>query len=524
MAIKGASLDVGTHSTLNMWASWYRNPNSFRECGYVRADQWYHFKMYNGTDTATIVTGVNETSADGITYHPTFTGGSFTFPFNIDPRKYIDIYFCVSPIGDLDFLSTLEIVTSADNQTVVFKGIRPPYVPGEGIIGLLTHNWASGLSESREWRTDIMVTKNRTEQRMQLRIIPRRYYDWEGLIEGTNRQIYENMLYSRNILWYLLPIWHELTLTTQDSVIGATEIYVDVAKYEFFVDRPVFIYDHTGEYEQKTISLISNDKIQISTPLVKAYPAGSSIVPGNYFESVNAPTITHNTSQISTFSAKLKTVYADSPEVTVSFPTYENHPIFPFEPNFINVVSSIEHAWDILDTGNTREVYADSQEPIHSRSIEVLLFNRDDIYTWFQFVYQLKGRLTPFWVPVQSDDLTLDEPITPAEMNIYVKKNNYTAHWEGSFMRRTIEITTKSGATYIRNITGSMVNPLNISQEILEISGSLGVSLNLEDILDIRFLELVRLQSDSIKTSWVTTTQLRGVIPILSLANQQITV
>ncbi len=492
-------------------------PEAHLHMGYINTDTNVRTYIWNGTTSDISITNITSTGTiEGI------SPSLIIFPQTVSANSSVEITFLVEAlVGPLEYDATFTIHTSAGTEDVRLSGLRAAYVAGDGYTGLLKHNWATGLTETYEWFTEVLTSYDRTEQRMQRRQIPRRTVSWELLETGTARRKLESALYARTIQWLFLPLWYDVIPVAASVNIGETSISAAPDGYSFYIEGSLFITDGTT-YESCIITGIASDSITVASAIQNSYQSSKTyIVPAYYFELKDGANMTHHTDNTSTSNMDLRVKVPVLPTLNEVWDTYKTHLIFPFEPDFMAINSGLSYWWDRLSNGKTDKVFIKSAEPIHKRSITVACTGREDIVKYKDLLHTLKGKVTPFWLPTHTSDVELAVDITSGDTSIYINDILYTAYWEDSFMRSVIAITTRDQNVTYFEITATIINPLNATQEILTLQDAATASIAIEDIVDIRFMELVRLDTDVISITWDTNTHITSTLPVISLHDDQ---
>ena len=171
-----------------------------RDVGYVTKDTFFIMYLWNGSATDGVLTSITEDDgAEGITWDS-------TVPIVIHSNESLRIIITVSIDGPLAFTGLLTFVSSCNTIIFTVTGTRAPHLSGDTGYIFLPHNWENGLDETLTWKTDVMIAYDRTEQRMQLRDIPRRSWDIQLIAEGDFRRKLEAYLTMRITKYLFTPI------------------------------------------------------------------------------------------------------------------------------------------------------------------------------------------------------------------------------------------------------------------------------------------------------------------------------
>ncbi len=485
-------------------------PELLFEVGYCIVAQQFVVYLTNGCIANLSLLSITSTGALGIDI---IEGDA---PATILPRESRKIVFDLTLDGPLLFDALFTITTNQGNRFVRFRGQRAPTV-SDSVDIFLEHNWINGLTERREWKTDILTAYDRTEQRIQLRDSPRRFYNFSDLKTGTDKQYFDTLFMGRAYTWYLIPMWHEVTPVTTPVTAGATTIFADVSKLEYTPERPIYIF--YGDVKSRLdIQSVAVDSITLLTTVTQDYPMGSYIVSANYFRHIENPKFLYNTNTLATPELSMLGFYTDElSDVHYTADVYNTWDVLPIDIHFESVSTTTSFHETKYDNGNIIETVVKSQEPYRKRTLTMKALDRNEIYTLICFLYTLKGRLRSFWAPTYTDDITITTNILATDTQLTINNIDYNLIWFGSYMRSFIEVRMHNGTIYRREITAAQAHATDTTLEFITIDSAFGVDITPDDISTISFFELVRLDTDTLTFNWQTSAVLQVQLPVVTL-------
>lgn len=118
-------------------------------------------------------------------------------------------------------------------------------------------------------------------------------------------------------------------------------------------------------------------------------------------------------------------------------------------------------------------------------------------------------------MPSHQADLKVLSPIGAFDSAITVENRGYAANVPGAVGRRDILIVTTVGSRYYRRITGATA--LTDATESIALESALGVPLLPEEIRQVSFLRLVRLESDAVEIAHQTDDMAEVTLTLKSL-------
>jgi len=339
------------------------------------------------------------------------------------------------------------------------------------------------VREPVEWLTDVLTAET-FEQRIALGL-PRRTVAYNFEL-GADRYAEAELLMRSNILgdWYV-PFWPDAMRITAAVSAGAGSITVDTSNRD--LRTLAMAWQDDDIYELVTIASDGGSSVTLTGVTTNAYPVGSVLVPvftGIAAGGLNGERTDKTFDQASVqFSLDEETDIASSP-----YSQYLS----------IDVLTDRSVSTTGLRTG-----VAQNHERVGNRLGKYSLEERSD---WLQvmsgimfvdetpadkwsrrrWVWGLKGRQKPFWLPTWRKDLVLASSIGASDTSIT------TAHRAGVASGRHIQIDDGSNV-YYRQITSVTPGSPN---DTIGISSSLGSAVS---SATISFLDLVRLDTDLVE-------------------------
>jgi hypothetical protein len=118
----------------------------------------------------------------------------------------------------------------------------------------------------------------------------------------------------------------------------------------------------------------------------------------------------------------------------------------------------------------------------------------------------------PFWLSSGQSDVEVTRQINAADQHLAVKNIGYARYLASPTIRRDVVI----GQPAVGRIAGaSRAGPRSrTDEELLTLDSSLGVTLALQDVLRISFLDLVRLEADAQELFWETDGIVQAVLEV----------
>lgn len=483
-----------------------------QDVGYVTDHTYVVIYLWNGSLADAVLTAISgDEDTEGISWD---VDTPAAVPAKGSQRVIID----VSTDGPLSFDGLLTFASSCGSIVLRLTGTRAPHLSGDVGYLFFPHNWADGLDESLTWLTDVMVAHDRTEQRVQLRTMPRRAWDLRLVVAGDGRRKLETWLGLRKTRYLFAPVWRDETRANEAIAAGASVVHVDDPQWlDFAIGRWLAVYDAWDHFEIRQVTGIGAGYVAVDAPFDGDWPVGSLVAPCRYGVALEQRRVSRFTEEVGDYRLRLEARNESLMPGIQSPDTYRSVLVCPFAPSWVgDAEETMDNKWVRLDneTGAI-EFDVQSEEPVLSRSARFLLIGRADIDLFLRFLFYCAGRLAPFWLSGTDRGFELASPALTDATAIVAGNIAYEFALQGSAARTDIEMTTTAGTVIRRRITG--VETLPTGEERLTLDGALPINVSAASLSRCAWLQLCRLDSDSIDLKWHGGDCLEVTVPIVVL-------
>lgn len=367
-------------------------------------------------------------------------------------------------------------------------------------------NWLQPVRQRVEFKTAIPTNYDGSEQRIAYREFPRVEVEFLFDIPDAERRTFENIIYQWGARIWAVPmpwdIWHVL----EDLIAGQAVIPVETATRDFHVDGLVLFIGEQG-YESAEILELDADSITLKRPLLNNWHQGTRIYPARTARLLSprgADRFTRNYVRgVAHFRSVEEIVGVPLVESTV----YRGYPVMINQPNW-REAPSIEYDRKIGESssGYGRDRWTDESElaiPVHN--FQWSLYSRADAFYFWQWCLARRGRQKALWLPTWSDDLVVVVDIGSSSTNIDVQFCGLVNFAVGTPHRRDIRVELKDGTLFYRRSSGYVA--VSQSVERMTIDSAFSQLVRVADIERISWMNLVRLDGDTIETAWAHASQ-----------------
>ena len=363
-------------------------------------------------------------------------------------------------------------------------------------------DWTEPVIERLEWLTEVIEARNGIEQRARLRTHPRRTVEWQ-LAAGYDpvRVRLENVLLAAQGAGCMAPVWTDFTRLDTAAAAGAASLSGATADRDFRPGDRFGLIGPDGAAEFGTIDTVTPSGATLVAPLVRAWPAGTKLVPLRAARLGDSLTVGYLSDAIgaATVQFRFEDEHAVSPAAEAA--DYRGYPVLLSRTEWSEDPTA-EHSRR-LEVFDSETGLIDERDALGfatvTRTHRWVLTSRAEQSAFRAWLFARAGRLNPFWLPSGQEDIRLvaGPSGTTVTLNVENRGHALIAAGDAYVGRRDIMIETHAGARYYRRVVNAIgVDP---TTEQLVIDAPIGVALSLSDIRRISFMRLVRLASDAVE-------------------------
>lgn len=262
------------------------------------------------------------------------------------------------------------------------------------------------ILERLKWLNTLTARRDGTEQRAQIRVLPRRELDYAYLpVSAQERAHIENFLWASQKDNVLIPIWTDIQELDADISAGETEIPLDAVTYDYDVDAYVLFHQSPFEREAVQIAEVHADHLVLSEPLLEDWPAGTVITPARVGHL--ALTIEGTTHKPDVRPLKVTCRLSEDDESvnrvgSITWQSYLGYQLWKVPPETSETARwSLEASFPVLDfnTGLTGRDTGAREKPWTVFGFNDRFIDRAEISQFWAFLNERQGRRVPFWLP-----------------------------------------------------------------------------------------------------------------------------
>jgi len=378
----------------------------------------------------------------------------------------------------------------------------------------------ASISETLEWRTDVITSRNGNEQRVQLRDHPRRFLEYTYWFSDPYHQsMFDSIIYRWRGKLYGVPIWSQVRTFDGPLSSGSGSITCDTTNSEIVNGGIVIIWQDNDTYEIRNVDTKTDSSITLRDATTVAFTASTL-----HIAPVTSCTISRMAEQsIYTHNAGSTEIRFETTALpedpTGTAPTqYNSMDLFTdFYLTGQGSKATLQHQVERVDNkSGAFELYRNKLIPDVTYLFDGLYSGRSDIWQFRYWLYRRKGRLVPFYAPTWRKDISLYSSIGAADTTIQIKPIGWEKSYEDDH-RKYLLFRWQNKTNIVREITGVATSA---NYETLTIDSSLGLAGGADDFRSISVLRMCRLGADRIIMTYPKADIMKTSFPIIEVIDQ----
>lgn len=359
------------------------------------------------------------------------------------------------------------------------------------------------MQQTLQWKTDVMISLDGTEQRVALRNLPRQIFRVQYLMDSDLDLQYWKFELSRNLnISWQLPLWAESEKITV-PVVGGADSTVD-ADFTLMDDTfgNQFLLLHPDAETEEVFTIFGRTDTtatRVAGTFTNSYPLGSVIIPIE-------PSFTQNNSGYDPFKINAARIGLEMIPLqnrvlegkgSVALSTYNGKILLDRRPQESKEVFSQELVR--LDFGGKIQIVTSQVVANITSGRSYKSAGKEDRQFWKLFLNTIKGQQKSFYTSTYRHDMTVVIQPSVGGTTFIVKDDARVADgWEANASHQNLSIETDDGDTQLREIDQGVTDDNGDGTQTIGITAGLTATVPGSTINKVSFLELVRNGSDAI--------------------------
>lgn len=388
--------------------------------------------------------------------------------------------------------------------TFTFAGQAPELVvTGARVIGFAFRpNWRDPVVERLIWLTDVIRRRDGSEQRISLRSIPRREFEYRVTLTSAAAARMDAAVWGWQARVFAVPIWTDPAVLAAALPAGSISVPVDTALRDYAAGSLAALVQDDYDHEIVEVLSVAGGSITLARPTGQDWPAGTHLYPARLARLGAQVRITRPTAAVVEARIALQ-VEPLQPLAGITGPapsTYLGADTYLTPPNRVEALDDdITRAMEIIDAQTGPWAVDDPEgRPDIVRSYRWLLRDRAAVSAHKAWLLARAGRYSSAWVPTFARDMELVAQAGGTATTLVIEDIGYRNFYALATGRRDIAVRLPSGTWALRRIVGA--DQVVAGQERIQIDSALGATV--DPGVWICLLGLHRLDTDRVELAW----------------------
>lgn len=373
-------------------------------------------------------------------------------------------------------------------------------------------NWSSPLEISLEYKTEIITSRDGSEQRIADRQTPRKSMSFEAVANDAAFRSFVRFMNARQNLSTIMPEFNRGAHLAALAVPGATLLSLEETPNWIMVDQLVVLYEggtNGNRSEVRRIVEFAANTITLNAPLSGEWTVGSRIYPaviGRIADQISVSQRGNRTSVIAVrFDVDPGSEHQPpdgSPAVThlgrevfMKRPNWSSSP----SPEFRAVLEQVDYS-----IGRVSNFTPVSFNDRYQKANFVAL-DRGEAEDLMAFFRRHFGQAKEFFMPTYTEDLRISDMIYADTTTMRVEGREVAADFGDLEVFRDFVLFLDDGTHLMRHVTSitAAVDP-DEQDSVIQVSEPWPADISEDSIVQICWMPLWRLASDGMTFSWLT--------------------
>jgi hypothetical protein len=365
-------------------------------------------------------------------------------------------------------------------------------------------NWVKPILERLAWRSNLQVADAGNQQARALREVPRRYFEWEIVLQRNSLCRFNSDVWAHQHEKMLFPIWIDRQRSQNNAASGVSSLAVSTAYSDFHADGKAVVGNPEGTSEIVEIESLTADSLTLKDVTSNPWPKGTSILPLREGYLASEVDKLEPTDRVSTVLIQAELTDNSAVDPGTLGGNYLGLDVLQLRPHRAkDLKESITRKVNRLDNG-IGPVLLDPvcDHPTLGKSLNWLLHTRESIWAFRRWLQTRRGKTVPFNMPSWQQDIYLTQSIGASDVYIYIERQGYSENYDMHPSRRDLAFIKRDNTFINRRIVGATV--IDDSTERLELDNALGFDASQGNFWRISYLGTWRLEADAIELSWMS--------------------
>jgi len=356
------------------------------------------------------------------------------------------------------------------------------------------------MTESMEWKTDVLTALDGSEQRIRSRVAPRQSFDIEVIVDDAVQmsKILMDISYGQGLEWGF-PCWNEQQQLGATLSADSGSIVIDTITSDYRDGGYAILWDSPDNYEVIEVSTVAAASLTLAENTVNAFSASALIMPlrtayiSESIERHDHPTARQRINLTVTCTDSVGLSGDASPTQYQSQDVIDGSLLISGDTVKRTINRSL---WKLDPEIGTTFITTHDDYPVMTSEHFWRLDSAAGVWSFREWLHRRCGRLVPVWVPSWQHDLVAVGEIASGSADVTVFDSLWRIQGVDQPTKQHIALIKPDGTFVCRQIVSAVAG--DAGEEVLTLDSAPGVT----GVTMISFLTLHRFATDRIELNW----------------------
>jgi hypothetical protein len=371
-------------------------------------------------------------------------------------------------------------------------------VEGSRIVTFsIAPDWSSAVKEKISYWTDVLESRDGTEQRIRMRRLPRWGIEYGILESGERVNLFDSMLVGWGARTFLVPVWWMKSALERALEPGESEVMCDTADRGFKPGGLAVVWQDALKCEAAEVLSVSPGSVLLSRPAGRAYEEGY-LVPARLCRMAGAENgLDSLTSSLFRATVSFEAELPEDVPPAEAGDQIDGKDVFPFRHDWSSPRNrKVGWSLNLYDSGTGLPIRTPRRTwPTDSmEAADVLFGTLAEANAFKAWLARAGGRAGSFWALIEEEQLLPTRGIESGANLLYVGNAAYGLLESETRCRNRLFLKTSSGERLSFGVTS--YQDAGNGEFLLFTDATWPKSVPLEQIARIGFVVLARFDQD----------------------------
>lgn len=386
-------------------------------------------------------------------------------------------------------------------------------------------DWETGYRVTYQYLTEILQSRDGSEQRIAQRQSPRKTLEYKARLFGDTRREFVNQMWTDQPAKFVHPEQSKVLFLDAPAKAGDVTLVLSETPGDWVRPGTILVFGSGSAAELKSVALYpAGNVLTLRSPVLGNWSVDTQIFQATIGRYAPSLTFQHRTDDVSEAQIVFEVTPASESEFVSDAPkvSFDGREVFDLDADWSSPMT-ITKAHEVEDLDFGRGITSRAT-PVrfgtYSPTISLLLRSKASAEYLRQFFGRQKGRQGEFWIKSPLADMRLRSDAAPGSNLIRVVGTTARDVFESGITHTAVAIILEDGLTvFAKVLSATTVGGFDTQ---FSLSTTFPTGLPMDAVDKVCWLTNARFGSDNLVIDWQTDDLATSRLAIISLRNQPV--